>query len=88
MNFLFISLSLVFVWNKRMNYTIFEPYKYDPDGNNEEKISSIISPDDIDNTDYIFCTMYYKYSKPIYKSNYCHHREPLEVALKTVGKSI
>ena len=72
-----------------MNYTIFEPYKYDLDGNITEKISSITSPGDINLTGYIFCDAYYKSKdRPYYKSNYCHHREPLEVALKTVGKSI
>ena len=79
MNLIFISLSFMFVQNRRMNYTIFDSYKSDPDVN-------ITSSGDINATDYIFCHFYFKYANQAYKSPYCHHVEPFEVALKTVGR--
>ena len=75
----------MFAWSRRMNYTIFDPYKSDHDGTITTTYPPI-TPPDIDARIYIMCTYYYKSANPAYKSQYCHHVEPLEVALKTVGK--
>ena len=68
-----------------MNYTILDSYKSDLNGNITTKSSH---DDDVNITSRYFCTFYYKHADPFYKSQYCHHVEPLEVALKTVGKSM
>ena len=51
---------------------------------NNELIRSLINFP-IDHRPKRFCEMYYILGLQIYKSPYCHHVEPLEVALKTVG---
>ena len=68
-----------------MNYSIFDLHKYDPGGDITTTASTIIPPD-IDLRGQLFCDLYYKLGLQVYKSPYCHHVEPLEVALKTVGK--
>ena len=71
-----------------MNYTIFDPYKSDHNGTITTKYPPITTPD-INATIFNMCPQYYKSkvnSNTAYKSPYCHHVEPLEVALKTVGK--
>ena len=78
----YISLSIEFVERKRMNYSMIDLHD---SGGDISTISPPITAPDIDHRPKRFCEMYYILGLQIYKSPYCHHVEPLEVALKTVG---
>ena len=61
-----------------MNYSMIDLHD---SGGDITTISPPIKAPDIDRRPKRFCKMYYILGPQIYKSPYCHHVEPLEVAL-------